>query len=314
MEPLGLSMALACLLEGLRTLYADQPLKEQMTILEKSKNFDLDYLPNLDGVPREKPICLRGYVESVSFGGNLSSSQSTQATGVSPSLLDPSEELVIGKVLWQPPQTAKTLSTKGASADPEFEDTSLIGEAEGTNYITKFGPLPLDRAVYLTNDKGELVLLSWKDQLLLHNTAIVFAPGNEQSLHSVYRPSLFTNPGAWFGWNISRRLLKDKGRVVELGLRKGESYNFIGSINPYNGQSPNPKGAKLMMNGSIVTGEMKEVIMRSIDNQIRAGINKSRYCLIGCFLLSNSVLFYRKIVKPAQMEENIQRAQRTARK
>lgn len=307
MEPIGLSLALGCLIEGLRTLYSVNPLKQRMEMLEKTKNFDLDYLPSLDGVPREKPICLRGYLESVA-------GQRDQPAEYS-SPLDPSEKLAVGKVIWQPPQRAvQKVPAKGASADPEFDDTASIGEADGTNYLATLDGCPQDRSMYLTNDKSELILLVWRDRLLLHNTSLVFAPGNEQSLSYAYRPSLFKDHRAWLNWNFKRRLLADKGRVVELGLKRGESYNFVGSISSYNGQHANPRGAKLMMHSSIVTGEMKEVIMRAIDNQIQHGVQRSRYCLVGCFAVSSAVLLYRKVVIPAQAEEKIQRAQRAARK
>jgi hypothetical protein len=314
MEPIGLSLALGCLFEGLRTLRSDQPLKQKMELLEKTKNFDLDYLPNLDGVPREKPICLRGYLDSFPLSDKAFQSPDTN-NGASPSKVDPSEELAVGKVIWQPPQAvSKKPAVAEASGDPEFEDTALIGESEGTNYIADVGACPANRAMYLTNDKGELILLTWKDSLLLHNTALVFAPGNEQSLTQIYSPSLLTDLSAWFAWNVRRRFLSDKGRVVELGLKKGESYNFIGSIYSYNGQFPNPRGAKLMMNSSIVTGEMKELIMRTIDNHIHHGINKARICLFGCFAISSAVLVYRKLIRPAKIEESLQRAQRSAKK
>lgn len=282
-------------LAGAATLYLaknfalykkDRQYREYMERLEKARNFDMDYLPEVDALPKDKDVCLRG-----KFVGDMDSS-----------LVDPEEKVALSRI---------------SVFQQESED---IRELEGDSYVVSLwhhmiankGPF------YLENDKGELILLDVvpTQETILHNTFIVKSAKDFSDPE--FAKGLLTGKSpeeAEFKKRIMpeaiRKVLKNQGETYEMGLRSGDCYNFLGNATKYDSnlhKLPNPKNANLIFRSSIITGEMKENVMRYIDNRIMKTSKQMRSNIGMMVAFSSAALVYRGYLKPAFKEWKLSRS------
>ena len=263
-----LGSSLGFFLYGAKTFVDDRRLRRTIEELDRSKNFDMDYLPGLDGVPREKPICLRGM-----FDGPQESA-----------CFDREEKIALNRI-------------SSFSKPPAH----LLEDQEGDNYVVSVPKRLVDKAAgyYLLNEKNEGILVDFSRQpeTLLHNT-FTLKPPAEVKTRSQLLAFLQTQSSSFRQKLDSPQNLRGED-FFEMGLSAGQHYNFVGTVSKYDGSIPNPRNASLMMKTNIVTGEMKENLMRHIDNKIMLNTKKSRL-IIGFTLAAwLGTVVYKRTVMPA---------------
>ena len=266
-----LGSSLGFFLYGVKTFVDDRRLRRIIEELDKSRNFDIDYLPDLDSVPREKPICLRGM-----FDGPQEAA-----------CLDREEKVALNRI-------------SSFSKVP----THLLEDQEGDNYVVN---IPRDQTegaagYYLLNEKNEAILVNFHthSDLLLHNTFTLKPPAEVKKKSELL--SFLVSQASNYQKKLDSPLNLRGEEFFEMGLSAGQHYNFIGKVSKYDGSIPNPRNSPLMMRTNIVTGEMKENLMRHIDNKILLNTKRSRI-VIGLTLTAwMGTVVYKKTVKPAVEE------------
>lgn len=260
----------------------DRRFRQSMEALEKSRNFDLDYLPDIDALPRDKNICVRAAIE-------------IPEEGMRPAFVDNEEKVALSRVA-------------GFIQEPDD-----IRELEGDSYVVSLQKPHLKQAepLYISNDKGEAILLdlNCKDDVIFHNTYIVKDIYElNKTKNMAERLMLIKDDKEIKGrFMIEANLTNPKAEIFEMGLRNGECYNFFGKAIKYDGSIANPKQVPLMFKSSIVTGEMKENVMRYMDNRIEKMAKKQKMNIGLMIGFCTASIAYRRFVKPAVAEYRLQK-------
>lgn len=260
----------------------DRQFRSMMDDLEKSRNFDLDYLPEIDALPRDKNICVRAALEC-------------PESSMKKAFVDNEEKVALSRV----------------SAFVKEPDS--VRELEGDAYVVTVQKPHLKAAepFYIVNDKGESILLDLnsKDDVIFHNTYIVKdVYGLKNSKNMVERLNIEKNhPDIKTRFMFDKTLMAKDAEIFEMGLASGQSYNFFGKATKYDGSIPNPKQVPLMFKSQIVTGEMKENVMRYLDNRIERMAKRQRVNLGLMVGFCASSIAYRRLVKPAIAEYRLQK-------
>lgn len=249
--------------------------------LEKSRNFDIDYLPEIDALPREKPICVRANLEVEDVNDQNENQGKT-------------EKVILKKVCF-----------------PQVEQEE--GDQKVENFVLHLPMIFTKRSpsMYLVNEKGDSILLdvTKEKDFILHNTYIsedlnqidpmeeAFASTFSNAMKKVEVIAKNNVDGSSKSVNVPK--------VFTMGLRDGDSYNFFGQAVKYDGSIPNPKSTPLMFKSKIITGEMKERVMRHLDNEFLRLTNLQKRNLFISGGLMVCCLVYSKYVKPALKERRL---------
>jgi hypothetical protein len=272
MEFIFIGVSVYYLGRGIHNNLKSRHFTRQIHALDQAKNFDLEYLPSVTALPQGKPICLRGVLTM----------QRPQK-----SIIDPGLEL--------------SLNSFGVYIEPSEE----VLETEGVNRVAYFpiADLPAD-SFYLKNEKNELLLLNFtKDStILLHNASLVF-PNPEDPNLSRYRPKL----AVWDRIFPETLFAGKEGEIFETGVTNGETYNFIGTVEKYRGSVANPMHAQLMMTTSMVTGEMRENLMRHLDNKIMLASKRFKSSQLVSFSLGCMAVAWKKHIRPVLEEASLRK-------
>ena len=286
-------------LEGMRLFFRDRKLRKLMDELERSRNFDLDYLPSIDSLPRDKPICVRGIFKPFDVD---SKKDESNVKVEKRSVIDPEELLYLGRV-------GKYIQPK----IPKGEDGEDMQEYMAAHYAALIPDSHREDIVYyLENEKGEMILVKIPpgggEGGILHNTHIIKVPQGAN-------PSSLPGPTPTKGnltdlnpWEYFRT-----GEKFEIGLSPNNAYNFIGKLSLYDGSIPNPRQAQLMLRTKIITGEMREQAMRYLDIQILEGMRRAKLCYLLTAGICAAGIFYRKILQPAKEELDYQKSAKQLR-
>lgn len=239
----------------------DNDMRELFEKIEKSRVLDMEHIPGTDGIPMNKPICMRGRIEGEQRSCVIENDKSAIVSMVLPSFDDSEEDY------------------------PHYEVEI------GRNMVESAGS-DGKNPCYLYNENGGLMLLDFPETgLKFHN--ITMREYDDVDVADLDQN--FVYKGFWEKWNLFK---KRKYTTKEMILRDRERYIFMGDMTPYNGQIFNPKGARHVLKLFFVTGDRKEGALKYVDNLIGYYSKRSKILFGFSLGLSSCVLGYKKLIKP----------------
>lgn len=245
-----------------RCIQEDKSLRGLFEKVEKSRVLDMEHIPGIQGVPMNKPLCLRAKISGIE----------------AQSALDKDTSAIV----------SMALPCFDNVENDDYHYEIEIGEAM-INMVNGEGQNPC----YVYNDNGEEVLLEFpKSGLKVHNVDI--KDYDDVRLEDVENQGMVYK-GNWEKWNL---LLRRGYSLKEVSMRNAESYIFIGDLRAYDGNLYNPRAAQHVLKLFFITGDRKESALRHVDNLIGYYSRRSKSLMVTGIGISTCVLCYKKLVKP----------------